>query len=133
MFAQIMKIKKIREKYGDSVERFCLRLRASKPSVIYWEKGISEPHGAAKTLIEYAEQYDLSIEPEFTDDFAKLTPHEQLKSVMEQYGDDPMRFSVRIGACNAAVTKWLNGRNIGNMTKRLIQEMHIYPERFTKL
>ena len=133
MFAQIMKIKKIREKYGDSVERFCLRLRSSKPSVIDWEHGTSKPHGAAKTLIEYAEQYNLSIEPEFSDDFAELTPHEQLKSVMEQYGDCPMRFSVRIGACNSIVTKWLSGANIGNMAKRLIQEMHIYPERFEKL
>lgn len=125
-----MEVKKIREKYCDSIERFCLRLCASKPSVIDWEHGVSKPHGAAKTLLEYAEQYDLTIEPEFNDNFAELTPHEQLKSVMEQYGDSPLRFSVRTGACYAAVDKWLKGSNIGNMAKRLIQEMYVYPERF---
>ena len=128
-----MKLRKIREKYGDTVDRFCLRLRASKPSVIDWEYGTSTPHGAAKTLIEYAAEYDLTLEPEFTDNFAELTPHEQLRSVMEQYGDSPLRFAVRIGSCSAVVNNWLNGANIGNMAKRLIQEMHIHPERFEKL
>jgi DNA-binding transcriptional regulator YiaG len=133
MFAQIMKVRKIREKYGDNVDRFCLRVRASKPSVAAWESGTSEPHGAMKKLLEYAGDYDLTLEPEFSDNFNELGEVEQLKSVMAQYSDNTLRFAVRIGTSESIVLRWLAGQKIGNMTKRLIQEMHIYPERFEKL
>lgn len=128
-----MKVRKIREKYGDNVDRFCLRVKASKPSLAAWESGSSTPHGAMRKLLEYADVYELTLEPSFNDDFGSLNDVEQLKSVMNQYGDNTLRFAVRIGSCESIVLRWLNGQKIGNMTKRLIQEMHIYPERFEKL
>ena len=133
MFAQIMNVRKIRAKYGDSVDRFCLRMRASKPSVASWEAGTSTPHGAMKKLLEYAGDYELTLQPEFSDNFGELSDVEQLKSVMDQYEDNTLRFAVRIGTSESIVLRWLKGQKIGNMTKRLIQEMHIYPERFEKL
>ena len=128
-----MKVRKIREKYGDNVDRFCLRVRASKPSVAAWEAGTSIPHGAMKKLLEYAGEYDLTLEPEFSDNFGELGDVEQLNIVMAQYEDNTLRFAVRIGTSESIVLRWLSGQKIGNMTKRLIQEMHIYPERFEKL
>lgn len=128
-----MKVRKIREKYGDNVDRFCLRMRASKPSVASWESGASVPHGAMKKLLEYAGEYELTLQPEFSDNFGELSDVEQLKSVMDQYEDNTLRFAVRIGTSESIVLRWLKGQKIGNMTKRLIQEMHIYPERFEKL
>ena len=126
-----MNVLKIREKYGDNVERFCLRTRASKPSVIAWEYGTSNPHGAMKTLLEYAGEYNLEIEPKLDEDFAALSDLERLKSVMQQYDDTPIRFAVRTGANICQVERWLKGNNIGNMAKRLIEEMHLHPKRFT--
>lgn len=126
-----MKVQKVREKYKDTVERFCLRTRASKPSVLAWECGNSEPHGAMKTLLEYAGEYDLEIDPELDEDFKNLSDLERLKSVMQQYGDTPIRFAVRVGTSTCIVDRWLSGRNIGNMAKRLIEEMHLHPDRFT--
>lgn len=128
-----MKVRKIRDKYGDNVDRFCLRVKASKPSLAAWESGSSTPHGAMRKLLEYADVYELTLEPSFSDDFGGLSDAEQLKSVMAQYSDNTLRFAVRIGSCESIVLRWLNGQKIGNMTKRLIQEMHIYPERFEKL
>ena len=131
MFAQIMKVRKIREKYGDSVDRFCLRVRASKPSIIAWESGASEPSGASRKLLEYAGEYDLSFE--VAPELKEVANIELLKRAMAQYGDTSLRFAVRIGTSESIVLRWLSGRNIGNMAKRLIQEMCIYSERFTKL
>lgn len=128
-----MKVRKIREKYGDNVEKFCLRVKASKPTVAAWESGYSTPHGAMRKLLEYASEYELTIEPTFNDNFGSLSDVEQLQTVMNQYGDNTLRFAVRIGSCECIVFRWLKGHKIGNMTKRLIQEMHIYPERFEKL
>lgn len=128
-----MKVRKIREKYGDSVDRFCLRVRASKPSVLGWECGMSEPHGAMKKLLEYAGEYDLALEPEISDDFQALSDLEQLESVIKHFDDTSLKFAVRIGSSEIIVNRWRNGKTIGNMAKRLIQEMHIHPERFTQL
>ncbi len=133
MFAQIMNVRKIRAKYGDNVDKFCLRVQASKPSISAWESGNSEPHGAMRTLLQYASKYDLTLYPKFRDRFFELTNLEQLKSVMEQYGDTPLRFAIRLGTSESIVQRWLAGKNIGNMAKRLIQEMHIYPQRFENL
>jgi DNA-binding transcriptional regulator YiaG len=133
MLPQIMNVRKIRAKYGDGVDRFCLRVQASKPSIASWEAGNSEPHGAARTLLEYAGKYELTLYPKFRDKFYELPEIEQLKSVMEQYGDKALRFAVRIGTSKSIVERWLSGKNIGNMAKRLIQEMHIYPQRFENL
>lgn len=129
MFAQIMNVRKIRAKYGDNVDRFCLRVRASKPSILAWESGTSEPTGALRKLLEYAGEYDLSLEP----DCQEFTDIELLKRAMTQYGDNTLRFAVRIGTSESIVHRWLKGQNIGNVAKRLLQEMITYPERFEKL
>lgn len=131
MLAQIMNVKEIREKYGDNLERFCYRTCASKPSVNAWENGSSKPHGAMKTLLEYAGEYYLDIEPIIDPDFAAMNDVERLKSVMEYYEDTPIRFAVRISSSATIVERWLAGSTIGNMAKRLLIEMRKYPERFT--
>ena len=84
-----------------------------------------------KTLLEYAGEYELEIEPELDAEFKNLSDLDRLKVVMEEFSDTALRFAVRAGTSIYIVNRWLAGRNIGNMAKRLIEEMHLHPDRFT--
>lgn len=121
--------RKVREQYGDSVEQFAQRLNTAPATVNGWEAG-QEPQGVARALLAYAEQYPLALYPNIREEFAKLSIREQLRALMQNFGDNQKSFAMRIGLAGYNMREWLRHDTISPIAQRYIFEVAMYPERF---
>lgn len=122
---------KVREKYGDSVDVFAARLGVSKATVIAWEEG-RVPHVLHKTMLEYANKYELSIKVNVPEEFLGLDASGKIEYLMRSYGDRLPGLAQRIRIDYNTLFRWKLKNNITPSAERYLCEAVTYVDRFTK-
>ena len=123
-FAQL-----VREDYGDTIEQFAQRLNTAPATVAGWEAG-QEMQEHARALLDYAVEYPLTLHSRISDEFAKLSPREQIQLLMKNFGDTQKAFAQRIGVSEYNISRWKRLNILSPIAQRYIYEVAVYPERF---
>ena len=123
-FAQL-----VREDYGDTIEQFAQRLNTAPATVAGWEAG-QEMQEHARALLDYAVEYPLTLHSRISDEFAKLSPREQIQLLMKNFGDTQKAFAPRIGVSEYNISRWKRLNILSPIAQRYIYEVAVYPERF---
>lgn len=123
------KVQQVRKNYGDTIEEFAWRLNTLPKTVAGWEAGqkMQEP---ARALLEYARKWRLDFYPRISEEFAKLSPCEQIQLLMNNFGDTQAAFAKRIGVSENNICRWKRLNILSPVAQRYIQEVAAYPERF---
>lgn len=120
---------RVREDYGDTIEQFAQRFNTSPDTVERWESG-QEMQEHAAALLDYAINYPLAIHSRVSDEFAKLTPREQLNLLMKNFGDTQKAFARRINVSEYNISRWKRLNIFSPIAQRYIYEVAVHPERF---
>ena len=121
--------RQVREKYGDSVPEFALRLGVAPMTVKRWENG-DQVNALHQTLLEYSNKYDLGVNHQAPEEFVELTPEVQIEYLMKYYGCSLTSLSVRIGVTYATIFRWKTKNKLSPAAQRLLYEMAANPDRF---
>ena len=123
--------RKVREKYGDSVEEFALRMGVHPVTVSAWETGVT-PQPQVLALLSYANEYDMPIKVEADVTLQEMNVSKLIKYLMNMFEDTESGLAVRLGISKAQVIRISRRTSVNKSTKRLLLEAATHPERFMK-
>lgn len=121
----------VREKYGDSVEEFALRMGVHTVTVSAWESGVT-PQSQVLALLIYANEYDMPIRAEAGVEFQNMTMNQLIKYLKSVFDDTDAGLAVRLGLSKHQVSRISRRPSVNKSTKRLILEAVAHPDRFMK-
>lgn len=122
---------KVREKYGDTVEEFALRMRATPETVKVWERG-GEPQNQAMALLLYANVYNLSQKTNVDNRFYAMSPCQLIQYLMDYFDDSFQGLALRLNLPVNAIKRLIYEQRVSEITKRLFLEAIEHPENFMK-
>ena len=122
---------KVREKYGDTVDIFAVRLGVSKSTVNSWERGVT-PHCLHATMLEYANKYEFNIHVSPPEDFVALSASGKIEYLMHTYGDRLTTLAYRLRLDYDALYRWKNNNKLTPSAERYLSEAATHVDRFTK-
>ena len=122
---------RVREKYGDSVEEFALRMGVHPVTVSAWEEGVT-PQSQVLALLSYANEYDMPIKVEVGVEFQLMDVAQLIKYLMSTFEDTESGLAVRLGMSKAQVVRITRRTSVNKSTRRLLLEAVAHPERFMK-
>lgn len=123
--------RKVREKYGDSVEEFALRMGVHPVTVSSWEAGVT-PQPQVLALLSYANEYDMPIKMEADVEFQLMDVSKLIKYLMTTFEDTEAGLAVRLGLSKAQVVRITRRTSVNKSTRRLLLEAVAHPDRFMK-
>lgn len=122
---------KVREKYGDSVEEFALRLGVRSVTVLSWESGVT-PQPQVLALLTYANEYDLPLKDDASEEHKNMSAPDLVAYLMKYYDDTPTALGIRLGLSRYQIVRLMGRDRVNKSTKRLLLEAATHPENFMK-
>lgn len=121
----------VREKYGDTTELFAVRLGVIKSTVEKWEDGRT-PTMLHKTMLEYADKYDMALVSKAPDEFVALNASGKIEYLMRAYGDHLPSLAQRLRLDYDALYRWKNNNNLTASAERYLCEAATHIDRFAR-
>lgn len=122
---------KVREKYGDTVEEFALRMGVHPITVSSWEAGVT-PQPQVLAILSYAYAYDMPIKTDAADVFQNMSAPELVEHLMRMFDDTISGLAARLGLSKAQLVRITKRTNVNKSTKRLLLEAVAHPDNFLK-
>lgn len=122
---------KVREKYGDTIEEFALRMGVHPITVSSWEAGVT-PQTQVLALLNYANEYDMPIKTEACDEFQNMEVDKLVEYLMRMFDDTESGLALRLGLSKAQIVRITRRTSVNKSTKRLLLEAVAHPENFLK-
>ncbi len=123
--------RKVREKYGDSIDEFALRMGTHVITVSSWEVG-AVPQPQVMALLTYAYEYDLSIKADVDEKYLDMDARKLVVHLMKYFDDTEQGLALRLGLTKSQVIRLKNCSSVNKSTKRLLLEAVAHPENFMK-
>lgn len=120
---------KVREKYGDSVEEFALRIGVRAVTITSWESGVT-PQPQVLALLSYANNYHMGMKSDASEEHQNMSVPQLVKCLMRLYNDTEAGLAIRLGLNKAQIMRLLGRSNVNKSTKRLLLEAATHHERF---
>ena len=122
--------RKVRDKYGDSVEEFAFRLGVAPATIMKWELGF-KLNSLHSSILEYAYKYDMSMKHEAPDFFDKFSARYKIDYLMDYYCCSVDALAIRLRIDKLSLRRWKTTNSLSACAKRFLCEVVAHPERFT--
>ena len=123
--------RKVREKYGDTIDEFALRLGVHTKTVSSWEIGVA-PQPQVMALLVYAYEHDLALKSDADQKYQDMDLDKLINHLMEQFDDTEQGLALRLGLTKTQILRLQKRTSVNKSTKRLILEAVVHPENFMK-
>lgn len=122
---------KVREKYGDTIEEFALRLGVQPTTVRSWEEGFT-PQSQVLALLIYANSYNLPFKSDADEKYQKMNVRDLIHHLMATFNDNETELAMRLCLSRSQIVRITRRTSVNKSTKRLLLEAVAHPENFTQ-